>query len=160
MAQLRVVNYAEPSAFLEAMEQYDNSFMNSILGNLHDVIRNLAESVEPSTMSLCAIYLEDNLVISLAKPSATAAWLLCTPWNEGEMPVADVLDAVQLLCNSLLSRADSPLLGHVIAPDNVGVLRALNFASSIEDRPSKSVMPLYHRFYLHLVRLPFALPCP
>ena len=62
MAQLRVVNYREPSAFLAAMERYDNTFMNSILGNFHDLVHRTGRSIDPSTASMWAVYREDDLM--------------------------------------------------------------------------------------------------
>ncbi|KAI0719095.1 hypothetical protein C8T65DRAFT_693406 [Cerioporus squamosus] len=116
---LRFVRFEDPQAFLEAMKQCDESFMNFTLGSIYDYLSSpqysaAADSSQSVPVYLLAIYRGDDLLITLTHTATdTFAWKLCIPSAAeplltGTSTTPDLLTpALALLASSALAQIAS-----------------------------------------------------
>ncbi|KAJ3542540.1 hypothetical protein NM688_g5960 [Phlebia brevispora] len=120
MSDIRVIHFQDPQAFLDAVKQYDDSFMNFALGSLLDSLNSensLAKDQPATYRTLLAAYKGDRSIITLTKARDDFAWALATPRGvEEELSSQDIADAVERLVVLLSNTIEPKLLDSVIGP--------------------------------------------
>ncbi|KAJ3522736.1 hypothetical protein NM688_g8831 [Phlebia brevispora] len=140
MPDIRVVRFDEPRAFLDAVKDYDDSFMNFSLGALLDSLEpaNPRGKEQPATSrTLLAVYKGEQLIITFTRIRDGFPCVLAIPRGvEEHLSSQDITNAVERLVVLLSDAIDPKLLDRPQAQNLGLIIQGPDFLRHTGNHPS------------------------
>ncbi|OBZ65793.1 hypothetical protein A0H81_14359 [Grifola frondosa] len=115
MSVLWLIRFEDSKAFLQALKQYDDSFMNYCLGSLLDAVSQ--NRVDSNMMTLLSVYRGNELLIVLTKSPKDVSWIMSVPQSvEGTLDAQELAASAKLLSSAVFAVADPSSMDKVIGP--------------------------------------------